>query len=96
MRVLLVEDEPRLAETVKRGLSDQGFVVDIADNGPDGLWSASEGEFDVIVLDIMLPGLNGYDVLGQLRARKIWTPVLDADGKRRRVRPGRRLRSRRR
>lgn len=76
MHILLVEDEPRLAETVKRGLIDQGFAVDIAANGPDGLWSASEGEFDAIVLDIMLPGLNGYDVLKELRARKVWTPVL--------------------
>lgn len=76
MRVLLIEDEVRLAETIKRGLSDQGFVVDIADNGQDGLWSATEHDFDVIVLDIMLPMLNGYKVLEQLRARKIWTPVL--------------------
>ena len=76
MRVLLIEDEPRLAATIKRGLADQGFVVDIAANGQDGLWSASEHEFDVILLDIMLPALNGYKVLEQLRARKVWTPVL--------------------
>lgn len=76
MRVLLVEDEPRLAETIKRGLIDQGFVVDIASNGPDGLWWATENEFDAIVLDIMLPGMNGYKVLEQLRERRVWTPVL--------------------
>ncbi len=76
MRVLLIEDEPRLAETIKRGLTDQGFVVDIASNGQDGLWSATEHEFDAIVLDIMLPVLNGYKVLEQLRAQKVWTPVL--------------------
>lgn len=76
MRVLLVEDEPRLAETIKRGLIDQGFVVDIASNGPDGLWWATEHDFDAIVLDIMLPGMNGYKVLEQLRERRIWTPVL--------------------
>ncbi|MEO6471865.1 MAG: response regulator transcription factor [Aeromicrobium sp.] len=76
MRVLLIEDEPRLAETIKRGLTDHGFVVDIANNGQDGLWSATEHEFDAIVLDIMLPMINGYKVLEQLRARKVWTPVL--------------------
>lgn len=76
MRVLLVEDEPRLAETIKRGLIDQGFVVDIASNGPDGLWWATENDFDAIVLDIMLPGMNGYKVLEQLRERRVWTPVL--------------------
>ena len=76
MRVLLVEDEPRLAETIKRGLIDQGFVVDIANNGPDGLWWATEHDFDAIVLDIMLPGMNGYKVLEQLRERRVWTPVL--------------------
>ncbi len=76
MRILLVEDEPRLAETIKRGLTNQGFVVDIAGTGPDGLWQASEHDFDAVILDIMLPGLNGYKVLEQLRQRGIWTPVL--------------------
>ena len=76
MRVLLVEDEPRLAETIKRGLIDQGFVVDIASSGPDGLWWATEHDFDAIVLDIMLPGMNGYKVLEELRERRVWTPVL--------------------
>ena len=76
MRVLLVEDEPRLAETIKRGLIDQGFVVDIASNGPDGLWWATEHDFDAIVLDIMLPGMSGYKVLEELRERRVWTPVL--------------------
>ncbi|MBC7594354.1 MAG: response regulator transcription factor [Kineosporiaceae bacterium] len=75
MRVLLVEDEPRLAETIKRGLIDQGFVIDIASNGPDGLWWATEHDFDAIVLDIMLPGMNGYKVLEELRERRVWTPV---------------------
>ena len=76
MRVLLVEDEPHLAETVRRGLTGQGFVVDVADNGVDGLWLATEHDFDVIVLDIMLPQLNGYKVLEQLREKQVWTPVL--------------------
>jgi two-component system OmpR family response regulator len=76
MRVLVVEDEPRLAETVRRGLTAEGFVVELAGNGVDGLWLGANGEFDVVVLDIMLPRLNGYDVLKQLRERDVWTPVL--------------------
>jgi two-component system OmpR family response regulator len=76
MRVLLVEDEARLASTVAKGLRAEGFVVVEALNGPDGLWRASEERFDAVVLDIMLPGLSGYEVLRQLRARRVWTPVL--------------------
>jgi len=76
MRVLLVEDEPRLAEMVRVGLVSEGFVVEVGADGADGLWRGTEGEFDVIVLDIMLPKLNGYDVLRILREREIWTPVL--------------------
>ena len=76
MRVLLVEDEPRLAETVRRGLAAEGFVVELATNGVDGLQMGTEGEFDVVLLDIMLPQLNGYDVLRTLRTREVWTPVL--------------------
>jgi two-component system OmpR family response regulator len=76
MRVLLVEDEASLAETVRRGLSAEGWVVDVAVDGVAGLWRASEHQFDVIVLDIMLPLLNGYNVLKSLREREVWTPVL--------------------
>jgi two-component system OmpR family response regulator len=76
MRVLIVEDEGRLAETVRRGLADQGFVVEVAHTGEQGLWALTERDFDVIVLDIMLPGKSGYTVLGELRERGIWTPVL--------------------
>jgi two-component system OmpR family response regulator len=76
MRVLVVEDEPRLAETVRRGLTAEGVVVEIADNGVDGLWMGTNATYDVIVLDIMLPRLNGYDVLKGLRAKDVWTPVL--------------------
>ena len=76
MRVLVVEDETSLAEVVRRGLTQDGFVVDVMHNGEDGLWAATENAYDVIVLDIMLPKLNGYRVVEQLRARKIWTPVL--------------------
>ncbi|GAB2915827.1 response regulator transcription factor [Rhodococcus aerolatus] len=76
MRVLLVEDEANLAETVRRGLAAEGWVVEVAEDGVDGLWRGSEHPFDVIVLDIMLPRLNGYDVLKGLREREVWTPVL--------------------
>ena len=81
MRVLVVEDETRLAETVRRGLVNDGFVVDVVHNGVDGLWAAGESPYDVIVLDIMLPGLNGYKVVEQLRAKGVWTPVLMLTGK---------------
>lgn len=76
MRVLVVEDEESLAEVVRRGLASDGFVVDVMHNGEDGLWAATENAYDVIVLDIMLPKLNGYKVVEQLRQRGVWTPVL--------------------
>jgi two-component system OmpR family response regulator len=76
MRILVVEDEVRLAQTVQRGLINEGFSVDLQHSGTDGLWAATENAYDVIVLDIMLPGLNGYDVIKALRAREVWTPVL--------------------
>ena len=76
MRVLLVEDEVALAETVRRGLTNEGFVVDVAHDGITGQWMATENPYDVIVLDIMLPGRNGYDVLRNIRDLKIWAPTL--------------------
>jgi DNA-binding response OmpR family regulator len=76
MRVLLVEDEKLLAESIREGLTLQGFVVDVLHDGVSGLWAATEYHYDVIVLDIMLPEKNGYQVLEQLRERKRWTPVL--------------------
>ena len=76
MRVLLVEDEQLLAKSLHAGLSREGFVVDVVHDGITGLWAATENSYDVIILDIMLPGLNGYKVLEKLRDRKIWVPVL--------------------
>ena len=76
MRILLVEDETRLAETIRRGLVAEGFVVDVEHNGIDGLAAATTGEYDVAVLDIMLPGMSGYQILRQLRAQEVWLPVL--------------------
>jgi len=76
MKVLLVDDDEKLTAAVKRGLQPEGFTVDIAHNGVDGLWRATEGSYDVVVLDLMLPGLNGYRVCSDLRAAGIWTPIL--------------------
>ena len=75
MRVLIVEDEAKTADYLNRGLSEQGFTVDLADNGIDGRHLALHGEYDVIVLDVMLPGVDGYGVLRALRERR-QTPVI--------------------
>lgn len=74
--MLVVEDDTRLATSLKRGLEAEGFTVDVAFDGPDGAWLAGEGTYDVIVLDIMLPGRNGYLVCADLRQRGDWTPIL--------------------
>ena len=76
MRVLLVEDEVRLAENVRRGLAAEGFVVDVVHDGAEGLFQGQVNDYDVVVLDIMLPGLNGYEVCRRLRAGGVWSPVL--------------------
>jgi DNA-binding response OmpR family regulator len=76
VRVLVVEDEKRLAAGLKKGLEAEGFATDVALNGTDGLWMAREHPFDAIVLDIMLPGINGYRVCATLREEGIWTPIL--------------------
>jgi two-component system copper resistance phosphate regulon response regulator CusR len=75
MRVLVIEDEPKAGDYLKKGLEESGFVVDVARNGVDGLHLALEESHDVIVLDVMLPGMDGWQVLQQLRGRKD-TPVL--------------------
>ena len=76
VKVLLVEDEEGFAQTVTRGLRAEGFTVDHTANGIDGLWRAREHVYDVIVLDLMLPGLNGYAVCEKLRDSGVWTPIL--------------------
>ena len=76
MRILIVEDEERLAASVARGLEADGFDVDVVHDGTDGLWRAREGRYAAIVLDIMLPGMNGYEVCRTLRAEENWTPIL--------------------
>jgi DNA-binding response OmpR family regulator len=76
MRVLVVEDERRLAAALKRGLEANAFTVDIVHNGADALWMAEERPYSAIVLDIMLPGLNGYKVCAELRRSGVTTPIL--------------------
>lgn len=76
MRILAVEDEPRLRAALKRGLHAEGFVIDVAGDGEEGLWLARARPYDVIVLDILLPSLNGYKVCAALRAEGNWTPIL--------------------
>jgi DNA-binding response OmpR family regulator len=76
MRVLVVEDERRLAAGLKKGLEAEGFATDVAHTGTDGLWMAQEHGYDAIVLDILLPGMNGFRVCAELRAAGIWTPIL--------------------
>ena len=76
MKVLLVDDDRRLAASLARGLSAEGFTVETEYDGPGGLWRATEGTFDVIVLDIMLPGRNGFLVCRDLREAGDWTPIL--------------------
>ena len=76
MRVLVVEDERRIATGLKRGLEADGFGVDLAFTGDDGLWYATEGTYDAIVLDLMLPGRSGFQVCRDLRERGDWTPIL--------------------
>ena len=72
----MVEDEARLAETVSRGLAAEGFVVDVVHDGVDGLINARSRDYDVIILDIMLPSMNGYDICRELRQDGVWTPIL--------------------
>jgi len=76
VRVLVVEDEVALADTIGRGLTAEGFAVELTHDGADGLWRAREHPYSVIVLDLLLPGMNGYEVCRTLRAEGIWTPIL--------------------
>ena len=76
MRVLVVEDEPRLGASLKTGLEAEGYAVDLAPDGGEALWFARENAYDAILLDIMLPVMNGYEVCSTLRGEGDWTPVL--------------------
>jgi len=76
MRVLVVEDERKLADLLARGLREEGHAVDIASRGEDAVWMAQATPFDVIVLDVMLPGMDGFAVCRALRVNEVWSPVL--------------------
>jgi two-component system, OmpR family, response regulator len=76
MRILVVEDEPKLARLLARGLREEGHPADVAATGEQALWMAEAAPYDAIVLDVMLPGLDGFEVCRVLRERKVWTPVL--------------------
>jgi DNA-binding response OmpR family regulator len=76
VRLLVVEDETRLAHALRRGLSADGFAVDVAHDGATGLERARHGDFDAVLLDVMLPRLSGYDVVRTLREEQNWVPVL--------------------
>lgn len=76
MRVLVIEDEVRMARLLKRALEEEGHAVDVAADGPDGLWMATENPYAAIVLDVMLPGFDGFELCRRLRAAGVWVPVL--------------------
>jgi two-component system, OmpR family, response regulator len=76
MRVLVVEDETKLAGLLKRGLEEEGYAVDVARTGSEAIWAGTENPYDAIVLDVILPDLNGFEVCRQLRAAGRWAPVL--------------------
>jgi two-component system copper resistance phosphate regulon response regulator CusR len=76
MRILIVEDEPKTGEYLRQGLREAGFVVDLAQNGTDGLHLMAHSEFDLVILDVMLPGLNGWQVLHAMRERGLQMPVM--------------------
>jgi two-component system OmpR family response regulator len=76
MRVLVVEDEPRMADLLAQGLREEGHAVDVARDGTDALWLGTENDYDAIVLDVMIPGMNGFEVCRQLRAAERWAPVI--------------------
>jgi two-component system, OmpR family, response regulator len=76
MRVLIVEDEVKMASLIRRGLREEGLSADVAIKGEDALWMAGSTEYDVIVLDVMLPGIDGFETCLRLRGDGVWTPVL--------------------
>ena len=76
MKLLLVDDDAMLTAALRRGLTVEGFAVEVAGSGPEGLWRAREGGYDLVLLDIMLPGANGYRVCAELRRSGVRTPIL--------------------
>ena len=76
MRVLVVEDEARIARVLKRGLEEEGYAVDIAGDGPEGLWMATANPYEAVILDVMLPGFDGFELCRKMREAGIWAPVM--------------------
>ena len=76
MRVLVVEDEPKMAGLLRRGLAEEGYAVDVATDGGEGFGAAASRDYDAVVLDLMLPGLSGFEVCRRLRQARMWVPVL--------------------
>jgi len=76
MRVLVVEDERKLGELLRRGLGEEGYAADLADRGEEALWMAQAVSYDAIVLDVMLPGADGFEICRRLRGNGVWSPVL--------------------
>jgi two-component system OmpR family response regulator len=76
VRALIVEDDTRMAAAIRRGLQAEGVVADVAGSGEDALWMAGATEFDVVVLDVMLPGIDGFETCRRLREAAVWTPII--------------------
>lgn len=76
MRLLVVEDEPKMAALLRRGLTEEGYAVDVTEGGAEAVWMASEQDYDALILDVMLPDLDGFSVCRQLRQRERWVPIL--------------------
>ncbi|HKD95733.1 MAG TPA: response regulator transcription factor, partial [Gaiellaceae bacterium] len=76
MRVLVVEDERKLGELLRRGLGEEGYAADLADRGEEALWMSKAVDYDVIVLDVMLPGADGFEICRRMRGSGVWAPVL--------------------
>jgi two-component system, OmpR family, response regulator len=76
MRVLVVEDDPKMAALIRRGLTEEGLAVDVTERGEDAVWMAGSTEYDALVLDVLLPGIDGFETCRRLRAEGAWTPIL--------------------
>jgi two-component system OmpR family response regulator len=76
MRVLIVEDEVKLASVIRRGLRAEGMAADVAARGEDAIWMAGSTDYDAVVLDVMLPGIDGFEVCAKLRQDSVWSPVI--------------------
>ena len=76
MRVLIVEDEVKMASLIRRGLREEGLAADVATKGEDALWMVGSVEYDAIVLDVMLPGIDGFETCRRLRSGGLWAPII--------------------